>query len=336
MKLFLIFIFSIVMVTFGILAGDPESDAGVYETTIDETFTDFDDVEFYFDGYIGWYDDQGYFYYVVEIDDGNEWVRADYRIFHYGPTAPQYIYYYDTDEFITDIADDGNGDFRMKGGALADERIVESDWQYFEVDDVTAPSAPANLSVSAPTLNHPKVTWTHNSEIDLKNYKVYRKIDSGSWGYLATTTNNYYWDTAVTIIPFSNSTSGTAYYKATAIDYTDNESAYSDTDDIEIQVGGSPDFKISEIKPDEFSLAQNFPNPFNPRTNITFGIPEDKIVNLVVYNIQGEKVVTLVNQHLSAGSYTANFDGSFLPSGVYIYKIQAGSFTQIKRMLFIK
>jgi len=202
------------------------------------------------------------------------------------------------------------------------------------------PLAPQNLAVSAPSFNHPYIEWDENTEADLKNYKIYKKIDSGSWNYLATTSNNYYLDEDETIIASMGSTSKTAYYKATAIDQFNNESDDSNIESIVIQVGGGGhDFKTSsqnDIVPEFYSINQNYPNPFNPKTNITFGIPEDNFVHLVVFNIQGEKVATLVSEQLPAGSYTASFDGSQLPSGVYIYKIQAGSFSQIKRMLLIK
>jgi hypothetical protein len=200
-----------------------------------------------------------------------------------------------------------------------------------------APLSPQNLEVSAPTLNHPYIEWGENTEADLKEYKVYRKIDSGNWDPLGTTPNNYYWDEDATVQASMGSTPKTAYYKAKAVDQFNNESDDSNTESIRIEVGGgSQELKIAEILPTYFYVSQNYPNPFNPETNINFGLPEDNIVNLVVYNVQGEKVATLINEQLVAGSYIAKFDGSLFPSGIYIYKIQAGSYSQIKRMLLIK
>lgn len=95
-------------------------------------------------------------------------------------------------------------------------------------------------------------------------------------------------------------------------------------------------FKNNFPVPNRMYLFQNYPNPFNNKTKITFGIPEDNFVNLVVYNIQGEKIATLVNDHLTAGSYTAKFDGLSLTSGVYFYRINAGTYSEIKRMVLIK
>jgi len=85
-----------------------------------------------------------------------------------------------------------------------------------------------------------------------------------------------------------------------------------------------------------FKLLQNYPNPFNPTTKISYSVPKTEDVKLVVYDITGREVVTLVNEYVNAGVYSVDFDGSNLASGVYIYKIQAGSFTDVKKMLLIK
>ena len=88
--------------------------------------------------------------------------------------------------------------------------------------------------------------------------------------------------------------------------------------------------------PNSFELAQNFPNPFNPSTSISFNIPAAQQVNLDVFNILGQKVATLVNGRLSAGAHLVNFDASGLSSGVYIYRLQAGSQVTQKSMTLIK
>ena len=86
----------------------------------------------------------------------------------------------------------------------------------------------------------------------------------------------------------------------------------------------------------EYSLFENYPNPFNPTTTINFSLPHQEKVQLVVYDILGRKVAELVNETLDVGKYNINFDGSKLASGMYIYKITAGSFTESKKMLLIK
>lgn len=88
--------------------------------------------------------------------------------------------------------------------------------------------------------------------------------------------------------------------------------------------------------PETFALSQNFPNPFNPVTKISFDIPSQEFVTLVVFDQVGREVGTLVNDNLTPGKYDITFDGSNLSSGVYFYKLQAGNFVATKKMLMIK
>lgn len=88
--------------------------------------------------------------------------------------------------------------------------------------------------------------------------------------------------------------------------------------------------------PETIVLKQNYPNPFNPSTTIEFGIPESQFVTLAVYNLLGEKVSVLVKENLTAGNYTANWDATELPSGIYIYKLISGKIVETKKMLLLK
>ena len=100
---------------------------------------------------------------------------------------------------------------------------------------------------------------------------------------------------------------------------------------------------VSEVKdptprniPDKFVLEQNYPNPFNPTTNLRFTIAELRLVTLKVYDMLGREVATLVNERKEAGVYSLQFDGSGLASGVYLYRLQAGEFTQTRKLLLLK
>ena len=85
-----------------------------------------------------------------------------------------------------------------------------------------------------------------------------------------------------------------------------------------------------------FSLANNYPNPFNPSTKITYSIPERSNVSLKVFDILGSEVLELLKGEIEAGTYDITFNAANLPSGVYLYRIQAGDFVQTKKMMLIK
>lgn len=88
--------------------------------------------------------------------------------------------------------------------------------------------------------------------------------------------------------------------------------------------------------PERYSLNQNFPNPFNPETNISFDIPSTGLIKLVVYDMLGKEVATLVNKNMEAGSYSYNFNAAGLTSGVYFYKLTSDDFSEVKRMVLLK
>ena len=92
----------------------------------------------------------------------------------------------------------------------------------------------------------------------------------------------------------------------------------------------------ADLIPTEFKLNQNYPNPFNPSTKIQFSIPKEVMVRLSIYNTIGQEVSKLVNQELGVGTYSVDFDATELPNGIYFYKIQAGEFTQTKKMILLK
>jgi hypothetical protein len=88
--------------------------------------------------------------------------------------------------------------------------------------------------------------------------------------------------------------------------------------------------------PKEYSLEQNYPNPFNPTTTINYKIKEDGIVTLKLYDVLGEEIKTLVNEGKVKGRYSYTFDGSDLPSGVYIYQLQVNDFVASKKLMLVK
>ncbi len=112
-------------------------------------------------------------------------------------------------------------------------------------------------------------------------------------------------------------------------------SRYSIGTDTVVTSIGNPD-ELRPNKPDRFALEQNYPNPFNPTTNIQFDLPQSTEVTLAVYNTLGQKVSTLIDKQMSAGSYSVQFEGAGLPSGVYIYRMNTESFKTSRKMLLVK
>jgi hypothetical protein len=116
---------------------------------------------------------------------------------------------------------------------------------------------------------------------------------------------------------------GSYGYRLKQIDL-DGKFSYSAKVDVEVGV------------PKVFTLYQNYPNPFNPMTTISYGLPTGVRVTLRIYNVLGQVVKTLVDEDEVPGAYGAQFDASSVASGVYFYRLRAGSFIQTKKMLVLK
>jgi len=104
----------------------------------------------------------------------------------------------------------------------------------------------------------------------------------------------------------------------------------------------TPQFGLTDVAmqdmgvPDEYKLNQNYPNPFNPATRITYSVPEYAKVTLKVFNLLGQEVATLVNQEQTRGNYVALFGANKMATGVYFYRLEAGKFTETKKMLLLR
>jgi hypothetical protein len=100
-------------------------------------------------------------------------------------------------------------------------------------------------------------------------------------------------------------------------------------------IGGNQSAAAAVI-PNEITLHNNYPNPFNPSTNISFGLPSEGHVSLKVYNLLGQEVATLVDERRIAGFHTVTFQPADLASGVYFYVLQAGETRLTRRLVFMK
>jgi hypothetical protein len=229
------------------------------------------------------------------------------------------------------------------------------------------PSKPKNVKVTEEWIDqragsfHPKITWDANIEpdfIDLgegdPRYKVYRGISSvcenePTYYFVANTYTNEFVDENSVLYNGQHGSGICTYqyraysYKISAVDNTDMESLKSEKGMITGFIDpcapqwapGNITLKYDPLKPESFSI-KNFPNPFNPLTKIQFDLPHDVFVSIKIYDITGREIATLVNEFKEAGYYITSFDGARLSSGVYYYKIKAGSFESVKKMILLK
>ncbi len=232
---------------------------------------------------------------------------------------------------------------------------------YFTNITDAKPSKPTGLKVTdyvveAEKSFHPKLSWYKNLEPDFSGvYKIYRgysfdENEEPTYAYLTTitNTNDYpeYIDEEILLYYEMQYREGCASnyitfsYKVKAVDNDELESVKSDRSYISgwtLDCTGSGDnMSFSNNTPKVYKLYQNYPNPFNPVTNIQFDIPKDGLVKLVIYDILGREIKTLVNEFKKAGTYLTSFNGSNLASGIYFYRIQSGNFVSTKKMLIIK
>ncbi len=166
--------------------------------------------------------------------------------------------------------------------------------------------------------------WRTATETNNRIFEIERKSDNSNFvtigfinGQGTTTQAHDYSYTDNSVNP------GIYTYRLKQVDF---DGRFSFSDEVEIQV----------LAPTKFELVQNFPNPFNPSTNISFSLAQAGNVRLAVYNSLGQEVSTLINEFKESGSYQVTFDAVNLSSGVYFYKLEAPNFVQIKKMMLSK
>jgi hypothetical protein len=220
--------------------------------------------------------------------------------------------------------------------------VVYADNQTDEVEAGELAPLDVNLPVELTSFSaevksgHVILTWVTESEIDNMGFNVYRSMSlsegferlNGSMIRGAGTTTD---EQVYSYIDTRIRERGTYYYKLEQIDIDGNSVMY---DPIEITIS-------QVVIPTRFFLEQNFPNPFNPRTSIRYGLPEETDVKIQIFNMRGELVRTLVDTRQRAGEYDLNWDtrsdaGIKLPSGLYFYRLDTDHFRAVKKMILTK
>ena len=177
--------------------------------------------------------------------------------------------------------------------------------------------------------DHPQLVWSDYPTGPSNYYKIYKKINSGSWQYVDSVRTHNWIDNSLTYSDNEGQNPTIVYYYVKL-----NGTQASNT--VDAAVNRPKKIIPSIVNPIAYNLYQNYPNPFNPTTSINYSIKNDGFVSLKVYNILGQLVADLVNQNQKTGYYTINFNANNLPSGVYIYTIKTSGFTSSKKMLLIK
>jgi predicted CXXCH cytochrome family protein len=176
------------------------------------------------------------------------------------------------------------------------------------------------------------LSWAAPTDPDVDVYNVFRSTTAGfdpsTTAPIASVKGITYTDNAVT--------PGTQYYyRIGAVDFGGNVSPFSD------ETGVVTGIKTEQGIPTDFALKQNYPNPFNPSTEIAFALPKAVRVKLSIFTITGEQIATLVDREMAAGNYSVTWNGEGLSgrlvsSGLYLYRIEAGDFVSVRKMVMLK
>ncbi|HPS65557.1 MAG TPA: T9SS type A sorting domain-containing protein, partial [Ignavibacteria bacterium] len=163
-------------------------------------------------------------------------------------------------------------------------------------------------------------------EVNNKEFQVERKFEmAADWTKTATVQGK---GNSSVPVEYSfidrNLSSGKYSYRLKQIDNNGNFEYFNLSGDVIVGV------------PAKFDLSQNYPNPFNPATKINFDLPKDGQVSLKIFDMLGRELSTIVNEIRKAGYYTVEFNASNLASGVYFYRISAGEFSSVKKMIVLK
>lgn len=194
--------------------------------------------------------------------------------------------------------------------------------------DNLVPAVPGGLNGTTNGVNLIVLNWRSVPDKDLQYYKVYRDVVAG----FTVDESKLIKKVADTTFNDNSVVAGNRYYyRIVAVDYSGNESAPS----VEFSMKVTSVMEQSAL-PADYALEQNYPNPFNPATKISFALPSQSFVSLKVFDALGKEAALLVYKELPAGTYVRQWNAAGLPSGVYFYRLQAGSFTETKKLILLR
>ena len=195
----------------------------------------------------------------------------------------------------------------------------------FTVESNTA--LPVELASFTATTNRNSVSlnWSTATETNNAGFDVERKAATGTeWTKVGNVAGNGTTSEVRNYTFTDRANTGTYNYRLKQLDVNGNFEYFNLSNEIEVGV------------PNSFDMSQNYPNPFNPSTKINYDLPVDGKVSIVLYDLTGRQVASIVNEVKTAGYYTVSFNASNLASGMYFYRISAGNFVSTKKMVLVK
>ncbi|TAL59490.1 MAG: T9SS type A sorting domain-containing protein [Bacteroidetes bacterium] len=181
---------------------------------------------------------------------------------------------------------------------------------------------------------HPKLYWGAYPAEDVL-YRIKRKVGTNGWETIASTTNREYTDIEVTVANQYGGNNTEILYKVIAvvepIEVESNTVRYETAGWGLDKKGQKKDGIVYETK-----LEQNYPNPWNPISRIKYQVSKKSRVTIKIYDMLSREIAELVNEEKEAGEYEIEFNGSKLPSGIYLYEMRAGNYRSVKKMNLIK
>ena len=209
---------------------------------------------------------------------------------------------------------------------MRDETVLYDDYHLFKGTTLTIPTTPLLLTATPVSGKKINLSWSA-SNFNNGQFRIERSIDGTNWKYYSTAKTTSFSDTGLTAL--------TKYYYRVRAENALGNSDYSNTAN-----ATTTSIQLTIVITNRFEL-QNYPNPFNPSTIIMYSIPEAGYVKLIIYDINGKKVETLIDEYQNAGNYKCNWDTytnlkEKVVSGTYFARLTAGSLSKTIKLLYLK
>jgi hypothetical protein len=235
---------------------------------------------------------------------------------------------------LTDLhlASASQGDIELAGIPIAgitddiDNELRDPSLPYKGADEGTPLPVELAAFTSSVSGNNVLLSWSTATETNNSGFEIQRKTEESTLWESLSFVNGSGTSTEITNYSYAdlNVTAGSYSYRLKQVDFNGTYTFYDLAETVTVGV------------PAEFSLAQNYPNPFNPSTRIKYSVPTEQVTEIKLYDVLGNEVMTLLNESKAPGYYEVEFNAASLPSGVYIYRMQSGSFTDSKKLMLLK